>query len=168
MEKAIDMELARQLITLAKAAEANRINTKKLIAAAKVVADAVEALVPVGVALPRHYSRDRVRSREGSETFLFRGCGCGCDEHYSCRCGEATGAVNCDRSGYLHGDFSAPELVKTDRDLALAFARDVAGGLIGEIAVLVAARADKSEAAAAVLAEAAADLGRVADAPVPS
>lgn len=157
MTQPITTNLTLQFNTLVKAAEANRVSTKKLIAAANAVGDAIESLVPVDVPLPRHYSRSRLRSREGSVTFLFRGCTC--DDQYGCQCDAVTGAVNCEQSGYLHGDFQAPILVPTSRALALAFARDVASGLIGEIAAVIDARAAEAEAGANVLVQAAADLG---------
>jgi hypothetical protein len=148
-------DISRQLALLAKAAEGNRTSTAKLLQAAMVVGNIIEDALPVDVELPRHYVRSRLRSRHGSVTLLYRGCG---HEYQGpCDC-VGTGAVNCNSSGYLHDDFSAPELQKTTRAVALAFAKDVEEGLVGELAAFLDQRTRVAESAAAVLSRAATDL----------
>lgn len=116
--------------------------TAKLHEAANAVALLIEQECPVGVALPRGYMVRRVRSNVGSETYLTWG-----DARYD---GDE---VWIDGTGrYLHGDFNAAIPDQT-RAGSLMFAKDIADGLLDEIAALLEALAVEADRAAGVLAE---------------
>lgn len=128
---------------LERAGSENSRATKKLHEAVRTVADFICDQVPRGVTLPRGYFTQRVHSNIGGETFLYLGTlylGTGEDE-----------AVGIDTTGgYLHGDFNCPMPGQT-RAGSLQFAKDVAEGLLDEIAVWLEQRASESDSATKTL-----------------
>lgn len=98
--------------------------TEKLFEAATKVAEIIEKQVPVGVILPRGYKVVRVKSNVSSEIFLA------VVDSWNCEC--VTGYI--DGIGrYLHGDFSC-WIPEQKRDIILQFAKDIANGLLDDIA----------------------------------
>lgn len=101
--------------------------------------------VPIGSDLPRGYGTiERRSSTGGSATFLVSPPG-DPDE-----CGNRVSHYINGWDGYLHGDFRC-ELREPSRECVLDFARDIAEGLLDEIAAWLDARAAEDEAAAAQL-----------------
>ena len=144
-------DLSLQFSALVAAANAGRVATSTLLAAAKDVGDAIEDLVPVGLRLPRHYRRVKIVGRDARLSAAYLHVGCDCDDpDPDAGCDHVTGYVNCDQDGYLYGQFDM-EVAATTRAVALRFAQDVASGLLVEITDLVKRRAAKADAAAATL-----------------
>ena len=139
------MDIINAVKRLERAGDENSKATKKLHEAAREVAYKIEAVAPVGVLLPRGYRVERVKSNVGSDEFLtLRGDR---DEYQR---GEYHyyWIDGCGR--YLHGDFHA-EVPAQTRTGSLRFAKDVAEGLLDEIAEFLEQRKAESEKAAEVL-----------------
>ncbi len=131
---------------LERAGDENSKATKKLHDAAATVAEIIERVAPLGVSLPRDYRVTRVRSNIGSDVFLLGG---------KAQYGDAEFWV--DGIGrYLHNDFNCDIPAQT-RSGSLKFAKDVAEGLLDEIAEFLEKRKQDSEQAATVLEQAAAE-----------
>jgi hypothetical protein len=127
--------------------ESSRV-TAKLHEAAEQVANLICDQAPVGVELPRGYCVVDQRSNIGSSTFLTRRERAE-DDEYGDGDGFVTIFVN-GTGGYLHGDFHCP-IPRQTRDGSLAFAADIAGGLLDEIAAFIEARNAEAERAVAAL-----------------
>jgi hypothetical protein len=145
----MEKDIINAALRLERAGGENSRATEKLHVAARKVADLIEGLAPVGVDLPRGYIVIRERSNVGSALFLklYRGQ----DKH------AAEYGVNQRHSywidgtgGYLHGDFHC-EIPNQSRDGSLMFAKDVAEGLLDEIAEFLEQRAAQSDQATADL-----------------
>jgi hypothetical protein len=134
---------------LERAGDENSKATKKLHQAAVTVAGIIEDQCPVNVALPRGYEVTRVKSNVGYAYFLLLD-----RDQYN------EGRYWIDGQGsYLHGDFNSWIPGQT-RAGSLRFAKDVAEGLLDEIAEFLEQRKADSENAATVL-ERAAEKGAV-------
>jgi len=90
--------------------------------------------------LPRGYRVVEITSNVGCWPFLTRG------QHY----------IN-GEDRYLHGDFRC-FIPKPPREAVLRFARDIADGLLEEIAQALEARAKESDTAAGALSQAESDI----------
>src|SRR5262245_30430730 len=129
---------------LERAGAENSRATKKLHDAASQVADFICGRVPINVKLPRGYKVVRVKSNVGSADFLVRESGDTDEFGYLVRQWiDGTGS-------FLHGDFHA-EVPAQTRAGSLQFAKDVAEGLLDEIAAFLEKRAAESDAAASTL-----------------
>jgi hypothetical protein len=132
---------------LERAGDENSKATQKLHEAASTVAEIIEKQAPVGVWLPRDYKVVRIRSNVSSEVFLIGG-----KDPYG------DGNFWVDGIGrYLHNDFQCGIPSQT-RAGSLKFAKDVAEGLLDEIAEFLEQRKAESENAATVLEQAAEKL----------
>ena len=148
------MDLISAVKRLERAGDENSKATKKLHEAAKTVAYLIEAQAPVGVKLPHGYSVERVKSNVGSDEFLTVPH----DKVNEFGEREYFWIDGCGR--YLHGDFHAQVPGQT-RAGSLKFAKDVAEGLLDEIAEFLEKRKEESESAATVLEQAAEKLSGV-------
>lgn len=134
------MKIQDAIARLQRAGDENSKATKKLHEAARNVADLIEQNAPVNVTLPRGYKVLRYKSNVGSQLFLKSGH---TDEYGD---GDMVDGCGC----YLHGDFNCWIPAQT-RECSLQFARDVAEGLLDEIAAFIEARKTESEKAAETL-----------------
>lgn len=136
--------LINSLKRLERAGAENSRATKKLHEAAAEVADRIERLVPSGVRLPRGYIVDGVKSNVGYARFLKRE-----DDEWD-EWGEPTYTWIDGTGSYLHGDFHCWIPAQT-RAGSLQFAKDVAEGLLDEIAAFLEEWAAKNDEATAIL-----------------
>lgn len=113
--------------------------TKKLFEAATEVAELIEEIAPVGVPLPRGYKVIKEKSNIGVARFLVRGD----DDSYKIEYIDGIG-------DYLHNDFHC-WIPGQKRETVLEFARDVADGLLDEIADFLEKRTQESEIATTIL-----------------
>jgi hypothetical protein len=143
------MSLLDSLNRLQRAGDEGSKATAKLHEAASDVARKIREIAPEGVRLPRGYMVLRVRSNISSTTRLVKETG------EKDQWGESQ-LLWIDGDGtYLHGDFNA-EIPAQTRAGSLAFAKDIAEGLLDEIAAFLEAEAAKDVAATSAL-EAAAE-----------
>lgn len=128
------MDTIAALKRLERAGSENSRVTEKLHEAANEIASQIEPNVPVNVTLPRRYMVREIRSNVGSEKFLIRASD-GDEEIWI----DGTG-------NYLHGDFHC-EIPAQTREGSLLFAKDIAEGLLDEIAQFIEERTAESDAA---------------------
>ena len=119
---------------LERAGSENSRATQKLFEAAREVACFIEKQVPIRVQLPRGYYVRQISSNVGVEKFL------------STEYGRLIDGID----GYLHGDLHR-WIPGPDRATVLEFAKDIATGLLDEIADWLEARAAEAEQATEVL-----------------
>jgi len=151
------MSIVDSLKRLERAGSENGRATKKLHEAACEVAEAIEKVVPAGVKLPRGYRKVERKSNISSSEFLVKEVRCDRDDpddRYGWKSYYIDGT-----GGYLHGDFNARIPAQT-REGSLLFARDVAEGLLDEIAEFLEQRAGTADAAADGLLANAEEVGR--------
>jgi hypothetical protein len=141
------MDVINAVKRLERAGDENSKATAKLHEAARNVAALIINRVPVGVQLPRGYRVKKVKSNVGSAEFLTLRGEQGEYGEYDYYWIDGTG-------GYLHRDFNAAIPAQT-RAGSLRFAKDIAEGLLNEIAEFLEQRKAESESAAAALAQAA-------------
>lgn len=100
--------------------------TEKLFEAASKIAEKIEKVAPVGVILPRGYKVVEIRSNVSSEDFLAV-----VDTWDLSVIGYIDGIGR-----YLHGDFNC-WIPAQERDIILQFAKDIADGLLDDIAEFI-------------------------------
>lgn len=144
--------LIRALDRLERASGQHARVTEALHEAVARVADTIERLAPHGVVLPRGYIVRDVESNIGSTTLLFRLTG-----EYDEYDGEPVEqCIDYTGGRYLHGDFNADMSGRgQSRAASLQFSKDVAGGLLDEIAAFLEERTAKAAAATTALDQAA-------------
>lgn len=128
---------------LERAGSENSRATKKLHDAASEVAYLIKHQVPVGADLPRGYNVVEVNSNVGICRFLLLPNGC--DEY-----GEPQSLWIDGTGNYLHGDFRC-EIPDQTREGSLQFAKDIADGLLNEIAAWLESRVNEADSAAETL-----------------
>lgn len=134
------MDIINAVKRLERSGDENSKATKKLHEATRNVAQLIEDQCPVGVDLPRGYRVIKRKSNVGSAHYLLAGA----DQY-----GDAEYWID-GHGSYLHGDFGAwiPDQTRAG---SLKFARDVAEGLLDEIAEFLEKRKEESESAARAL-----------------
>jgi hypothetical protein len=144
------MDIINAVKRLERAGDENSKATKKLHQAAATIAELIEKTVPVGIKLPRGYKVIRVRSNIGSDVFLghdFR------DNMYTDWPETWIDGIG----RYLHNDFNCNIPAQT-RAGSLKFAKDIAEGLLDEIAEFLEQRKAEADQATIVLEQAAEKL----------
>lgn len=149
------MDIINAVKRLERAGDENSKATKKLHQAAYDVAQLIIKIAPAGVKLPRGYKVKHLRSNVGSADFLTIWQPTAREDTYSERPDLEGETLWIDgQGGYLHRDFGAWVPGQT-RAGSLKFAKDVAEGLLDEIAEFLEKRQAESEQAATVLEQAA-------------
>ena len=146
------MDIISAVKRLERAGDENSKATKKLHEAAYNVAQLIIKIVPLGVKLPRGYKVRHIKSNVGSADFLTYWQPTPSDKAYSERPDLEGETMWIDGQGsYLHGDFNA-WIPNQTRAGSLKFAKDVAEGLLEEIAEFLEKRKAESEEATSALA----------------
>lgn len=127
---------------LERAGDENSRATQKLFEAARNVADLITETVPSGSDLPRGYYVKKIRTNVGSCKFLCKEI----DDGY----GYPVTRYIDGMGDYLHGDIHC-WIPPQDRDTVLQFAKDIAEGLLDEIAAWLENKIAKANDAANIL-----------------
>lgn len=144
------MSLIDSINRLERAGSEHSRATAKLHEAVCDIADLIERTVPHNVKLPRGYIVRDIESNVGTTTLLFRATG-QIDEFVG---NEIEECIDYDGGRYLHGDFNVDMAsARQTRAKSLAFAKDVAEGLLDEIAAHLESRIRKADEATAALAQ---------------
>jgi hypothetical protein len=134
------MDTIDALKRLERAGSENSKATAKLHEAASELAGRIIKAVPANVTLPRDYRVVKVKSNVGEESFLVHGQADELDyDHWI----DGTGK-------YLHGDCHC-DIPPQTREGSLQFAKDIAEGLLDEIAEFLDQRQCESDSATETL-----------------